>query len=201
MLISPKRLGAVCALLAPLLPAGCGDVHYRRIEIGQASEAYERILPADLSRRTELGLCYLDADGMGRTDAIVVLLSRDRRVAGKLHATLIERDYGMMSERRYRLRGVLDPELADLDAVGPIDMLRAVLSDLEHYRGEKLATDAHGWVAVGLTRMLQRWPHLRESTPGSGRFEQLLERVPAGGRASIVMTADGRFDLNYRVGN
>lgn len=188
------------ALAAAATSIGCADMHYRRIELGQTKQQYERILPAAHSRRTDLGVTYLKSDWTGRTDAIVVWAARDRRAAGKLHATCFRRNYGFKTETGFRLRGEIDPALADLQSTGPLDTLRVVLDQLESYRGEKAATDAHEWIAAGLIRLLERWPHMADRLGPARTRASVLDGIPAGGAASISVDRRGRYHFEYRQG-
>lgn len=184
--------------IASLAATGCVDMYYRRIELGQSKQQYERILPAAQSRRTDLGVAFLASDWTGRTEAIVVLASRDRRAAGKLRATHFEHNYGFKTETGFRLQGEIDPSLADLKSTGPLDTLRVVLQQLESYRGEKAATDAHEWLAAGLVRLLERWPHMSDRLGPVPTRSSRLEQVPAGGTASISIDRRGVFRFEYR---
>lgn len=190
-----------CAVgLAAAWTVGCADLHYDRIELGQPKEAYERVLPAEAARRTDLGIAWLATDMTGRTDAVVVLAARDRRAAAKFHATWVRRNYGWKTETGFWLRGELNPELADLSATGPIDTVRWIAERLASYRGEKSATEAHSWIAAGLVRFLQRWPHLSDQIRTPKVDAAFLDRVPPGGTASIVIDESGVYHFDYRQG-
>ena len=196
-----RRLAGMLPVLAVAATViGCADMHYRRIELGQTKQQYERILPAAHSRRTDLGMSYLESDWTGRTDAIVIWAARDRRAAGKLHATCFRRNYGFKTEIGFRLRGEIDPQLADLASTGPLDSLRVVLQQLENYRGEKAATDAHDWLIAGLVRLLERWPHMAERLGPLKAGSVALEMVPAGGKAVISVDRRGVYRFEYQQG-
>ena len=158
------------------------------------------MLPAEGSRRTDLGLCYLGSDLFGRTDALVILLTHDRRVAGKLHATHYRRSYGFKTETGFRLRGELDPEACGLSATGPIDTLRAICDALVSYQGEKIATEAHAWGAAGLIRLIQRWPHVSELGSQTESLSETLSLVPGGGVARLGMNERGIHEFEYLQG-
>ena len=193
-----RRPTGVLAALLLALTGGCADWSYDRIQIGMTSQECARSLPEEAVRRTELGFCCLAQDRHGRTDALVVLISRDGRVAGKLQATLPTPNTWSPVQTDFRLRGEIDPTLTDLQAVGPIDMLRAIIGDLTGYRGVQTAQQAHAWVAAGLVRLLERWPHIG---PGSELYPQLtdtLERLPGGGTARIEVDQRGVYCLEYR---
>lgn len=196
---SPSATAGVVAVLL-LLCTGCADWSYRQIRLGQSSEDYARILPPETSRRTALGLCHLSSDGFGRTEAFVVLLTSDRRVAGKLRARHYQRDWGLRVDRGFWLEGELDPELYGVQSTGPLDTLRAIAGELTDYRGEKLALDAHAWVAAGLVRLIQRWPGVRDVGVSSQRLSELFERVPGGGVARIEVDENGIYRLEYKQG-
>jgi hypothetical protein len=183
-----------------LLNAGCAQWSYSQIELGQEPQDYERAFPAESARRTHLGLCSLCEDAFGRTDAVVVLLTHDRRVAGKIHATRFLRDYGLKTDEGFLLQGELDPRLAELQATGPIDTLRVIATDLAEYQGEKLAMEAHAWVAGGLVRLIQCWPHVNEVGIAAARLTELFELVPGGGAARIAVDPAGIYQFEYRKG-
>ena len=189
-----------CFALALLPLVGCVDWGYQRIQLGEPADRYERVLPAETSRRTALGLCHLSEDKFGRTDAFVVLLTSDRRVAGKLRARHYEHDWGFKVERGFLLEGELDPELCGVQASGPLDTLRAIAGELTDYRGEKLALDAHAWVAAGLARLMQRWPRVEDVGVSSQRLSELFELVPGGGAARIEVDERGIYRLEYKQG-
>src|SRR5512137_1630162 len=93
------------------LLTGCAEMCYDRVQLGQEQRAYRGVFPEENTRRSPEGVCYCEKDGFGRTDAAVLLLTGDRRVAGKLYALHQERKTGMQAETIYRLRGELDPQL------------------------------------------------------------------------------------------
>ncbi len=196
--IDPAR-GVIFAAvaLAALLHAGCADLTYDRVRLGQQLREYERVFPDDKSRRTESTLCYLEQDATGRTDAIVLLLTRDRQVCGKLHATFVRRDYGFRVETSYVLRGELDPATARFAGAGPIDTVRAIADDLTNADGDNFTRESHGWVAAGLVRLVQRWPHVGDEGPALTRLTDMLERVPGGGQALIAVDPRGVYRFEY----
>ena len=198
-----KRTSHQAVLLAPvaLLLAGCANWSYEQIQLGQSPEDYARVLPAGTSRKTALGLCHLSRGRLGHTDALVVLLTSDRRVAAKLWARHSESDWRLgRAECGFRLVGELDPELYAVTGSGPLDTLRAIAGQLTDYQGEKLARDAHAWVAAGLVRLLHRWPEVRDVGVSSQRLDELLELVPGGGTARLEVDARGIYHLEYDQG-
>ncbi|MGE0479060.1 MAG: hypothetical protein AB7Q17_01190 [Phycisphaerae bacterium] len=176
---------------------GCAPLTYRSVQVGQTPAEYQRLIPAEQSRRTDVGVCSLATDPFGRVDALALLLTTDRRVSGKLHATHETRSLGLQTETRYALRGEFDPELAALGKTGPTDALRAIADDLASYRGERQAMDAYAWVAAGLVRLLQRWPNVDPAAMVYPNLADTLDRVPAGGVATMRIRADGRFEFEY----
>jgi hypothetical protein len=212
MVGSPARKGAalrrwratravlLLAMLTGLLNAACAQWSYDRVKLGQGPPDYERAFPAESARRTHLGLCSLREDVFGRTDAVVVLLTHDRRVAGKVHATRFIRDYGFKTDEGFLLQGELDPQLAELQATAPLDTLRAIAVDLAEYQGERLAMEAHAWVAGGLVRLIQCWPHVNDIGIAAVRLTELFELVPGGGEARIAVNPAGIYQFEYRKG-
>lgn len=186
-----------CGLTAA---AGCAQLNYDRLRLGMTQREYEKILPAESTRRTEDRLCHLTSDKLGRTDAIIVLLGRDHRLAARFHAVHVERNFGFKVDTGYELTAEIDPKLADFAGAGPVDALRAVYNQLVAFRGEKLAADAHAWVACGLLRILQRWPHGREPYAEPSQLGSIVSRVAGGGAAVISVGSDGRYRITYSQG-
>jgi len=196
----PYFAGVVTGLTLLAL-TGCTNWSYRQIQLGQSPKDYGRVLPAETSRKTALGLCHLSESRLGHTDALVVLLADDRRVAGKLWARRFVRKWRLGgAERGFRLVGELDPELYGVAGSGPLDTLRAIAAELTDYRGEKLAQDAHAWVAAGLVRLMQRWPGVRDTGVSSQRLDELLDLVPGGGTARLEIDDRGIYHLEYEQG-
>ncbi|MBU0637700.1 MAG: hypothetical protein KKB50_02455 [Planctomycetes bacterium] len=186
-------------MLTLLLLPGCADWGYQRIHIGQTPREYERVLPQEHARRTGLGLCYYKQDRVGgRTDTLLVLLAHDRRVAGKVWATITERRGGRQAATSYWLRGELDPVLTETAGAGPIDTLRAIAADLMSDPGEKLTRDAHALVVAGLVRLMERWPHVRDTGLVTASLGEALARVPAGGVARLAVDERGAYLIEYR---
>jgi hypothetical protein len=181
--------------------SGCADLAVDRIRPGQRPQEYEGTLPAASTRRTDLGLACLEQSPTGRIDAIVLMLTSDRRVAGKLHATHWSAGGGLPPQPAYRLRVQVDPVLASVQGAGPIDTLRMLAGDLACYEGERLARDAHAWVAGGLVRLLQRWPGVTDFGVAETRMSQLNDLVPAGGEARMIVDRDGQYRFEYELGN
>ena len=187
------------ALLTPfiLLLAGCVDFGYNQIELGQRQREYQQAFPEEKTRRTAAGLCYFERDWLGRTEAIIVLLTADRQVAGKLRASHSEQRTPFGLETRYQLVGELEPQLIDLQGAGPIDTLRVLADELTAAEGDNAVREAHGWVAAGLVRLVQHWPHVGDEGPAITRLTDLLERVPAGGEARITIDPHGAYLIEY----
>jgi hypothetical protein len=179
------------------LLTGCAELCYDRVQLGQEQRAYRSVFPDDNTRRSATGVCYCEKDGFGRTDAAVLLLTGDRRVAGKFYALYLERKTGLQAETSYRLRGELDPELLKLSATGPIDMLRAIADELTTAEGDTFVREAHGWIAAGLLRLMQRWPHVGDEGPAVTRLTEMLERIPAGGVARVAIDPRGVYTIEY----
>ena len=195
-----RTLLAAAVALTALLPLGCADWSYNQIALRQQLRDYERVFPEGQSRRTETTVCYCEQNVAGRTDAVVVLLTRDRQVCGKFQATHIERNYGLATEVSYVLRGEIDPELAHVSGSGPIDTLRVIADELTSLGGDKFARDAHAWVAAGIVRLLQRWPHPGDEGPAFPRLTDALEHVPGGGQARISVNEHGVYLVEYTHG-
>ncbi len=193
--------GPLCVLgLLAGLQAGCAQWSYDRVRLGQEHGQYARAFPEGGVHRTENALSYLAQDRLGRTDAVVLLLTRDRRVAGKLHAMHFERNYGFKVETGYALCGEVDPELAGVEAAGPIDALRAIADELTGPEGDTVARQTQAWVAAGLVRMVQHWPHVGDEGPAFPRLADTLERVAGGGVTQITVNERGVYMLEYTVG-
>jgi len=182
---------------AATLLTGCAELCYNQVQLGQEQRAYQRAFPDAATRRSTSGLCYLEKDGFGRTDAAVLLLTADRRVAGKFYALHIERKLGEQVETSYQLRGELDPTLLKLNATGPLDALRAIADDLTTTDGDTFVREAHGWIAAGVMRLVQHWPHVGDEGPAFTRLTAMLERIPAGGVARITVDPRGVYLVEY----
>lgn len=201
----PHAVAVRCRWLLPIaagltLP-GCAGLTYDRVQVGRQLSEYQRVFPEDGVHRTDTTVCYLEHDGLGRTDAVVLLLTRDRQICGKLHAVRVERRYGLAAGTGYRLRGEIAPELARLGATGPIDAARAVADSLTAIDGDRQTREVHGWVAAGLVRLVQRWPHVGDAGPAVPRLTDMLERVPGGGAGHLGVDPAGRYLFEYTLGS
>jgi hypothetical protein len=186
-------------VLMVMLLTGCADWSYRTIQIGQGPREYSRVLPMEESRKTALGLCSLQTSKTGRTDAIVVLVTEDRRVAAKFWARRMERNWGFGHvESSYELVGELSPKLYGSEGSGPIDTLRSLIVVLTEYRGEKLAMESHAWIAAGLERLMQCWPGDRDAGATSPHLDAKLSQVPGGGTGRMEIDKRGIYQLRYR---
>lgn len=199
----PRNPGYGSLLLALLglcaAGSGCAQFGYDRIGLGDDPRRYERAFPSDDLRQTRAGLVYLDANGRDRADAVVVLLTRDRLVAGRFYARFEEERFGFPPETRYTLTGEMDPILLRLPNVGPVDMLRIIADDLTRPEEDAFVRDAQAWIAVGIVRLLQQWPQVHDVGPGVARLADALQRVPGGGVAQIRATPAGVLQIEYAV--
>lgn len=194
------RIAALALLTAPLLLSGCSQLTYGNVKLRESPQQYEKKLPSEQSRRTSVGLTYYNQSWDGKTEAIVVLLSTDRRVAGKIMATRTEPKPMMLQSGTFTLVGELDPELYDMRSTGPIDTLRVIARSLSEYRGEKLATDAHNLVTAGLVRLMQRWPRVEDVGVTAERLPSLFALAGGTGAASISVDSKGVYHFEYRLG-
>jgi len=195
--IRARALLIGAALVLPAL-CGCASWTYSQLRLGQRPQDYER-LPADRARRTSTGVCAYQQNALGDSEAIVVLLTSDRRIAGKLRATRVKARWGQAFDA-YALTGELDRELYDAQETGPLDTLRALAGELADYSGERLAAQAHELAAAGLIRLVQRWPHALDLGVREARAAELLELAAGGGEAGLSVGVDGVFRFWYRVG-
>lgn len=179
---------------------GCTDFSYRSLQLGQSREKYDGALPTESSRRTDLGLCQYSKGPMGRTDAIVLMLSNDRRISAKIQAYALKRELGFKTESGFRLVGELDPKLYGTQGTGPVDTLRAVAISLLEYQGEALATQAYRFVAAGLVRLLERWPGLEELGIPVEQLEEVIDFAPGGGTSRIASDDNGVLRFEYEQG-
>lgn len=185
--------GAVLALV----PAGCASWSYDAVQPGQVPREYEYRLPAAATQRTPLGLCYVSRDLTGRSDVIVLLVTADRRLAGKFHAERVVLRLGPRVQRSYRLRGLVDPGLLGAGRAGPLDVLRAVLSDLVQAEAQASVRQAHHEVAAGLARLIERWPAAELDPAHAEALREALEGVAPGGQAGISITPAGWYSIVY----
>lgn len=179
--------------------SGCADLSYNRLKLGAVPRDYDRALPAEQTRRTDLGLCYLNVSrARHRTDSIVVLWTADRRIYTKVQATYREREYGFARRGEFHLRGELLPALGAMGDAAPADMLRAIVVELTAFRGERGATEAYGWVAGGLLRILNHETNTPIEPENAGAAFDYLDRIPAGGSA-MLKTAGDALLFDYRA--
>ncbi len=197
--LSGQRRAIPLLAALPLL-SGCVQYSYDRLRIGQEQREYRLAFPEEKIRPTAAGFCFMEQGSLGRTDAVGVLLTRDRRIAGKLHAAHLERNLGLGPEVGYRLHAELDPRLLDTAGAGPIDALRVVADDLTVRGEDTFVRTAHGWVAAGLVRIIQQWPHVGDEGPAITRLTDALARVPAGGEARISVDPRGVYQIEYLQG-
>ncbi|MBL8878843.1 MAG: hypothetical protein JNG88_06950 [Phycisphaerales bacterium] len=189
----------VTALLLIVACGGCAQWNYQQLKIGQGPAEYDRILPADQTRRTEGGIASWSDDPLaGRSDATIAFLSRDRRIAGRFLTSRVER-IGLRREVEVTLEGELDPRLAALERTGPIDILRALLSELAQFQGEQLARDANAYTAATIARMIAAWPGTDTPAQRMTGLSDYMDRVPSGGETTIVVDREGVIRFGYHV--
>ena len=198
---SGQALSALSGLLLLVtLIEGCADLSYEGITLGMRQAECARRLEGESVQRTDLGFCAVRTDLAGRTDTLVILVSREGVVTGKLQATFCPADPRWGRPPAFRLRGQLDPAASALGATGPVDSLRAILEDLAGYRGSRPAMQAHAWVAAGLVRMIERWPHVGELASAYPHLTDTLEQVPGGGEARLGVDRQGVYWFQYEQG-
>ena len=181
------------ALLTVL--TGCSNWTYRHLQIGQTPHEYRRVLPTINTDQTPATVCYLKRQGSDRRDALVVLLTVDRRLAGKLRASYRQRK----NEFTYRLDGKIDPRLYGTEDAGITNTLRALAIDLTEHPGRQLAVEVHTWVAAGIVRLLAESPETGDFGVSAQQLQKLFERVPAGGQSQLKRSEQGYIELEYKV--
>lgn len=193
--VSWFAVGVIAILLIP----GCAQWNCQQLRIGQGPGEYDRILPAEQTRRTESGLASWAEDLFSdRVDATIVLLSRDRRIAGRILTTRVERA-GLRREVELSLEGEIDPRLSGFDRTAPIDILRALMSELAMFQGEQLARDAHAYTAAALSRMVGAWPGSDGPPQRISGLGEYLDKVPSGGTTTIIVDSGGVVLFRYHV--
>ncbi len=188
------------ALAAAATLCGCARLDYDRLRVGRELRDVSRALPEDHSARSDWSVCYQRANGLGRTDVIVVLLTRDRRIAAKFHVVHNERQSVLGQDAGYALTGEFDAELLGLSEAGPRDRLRALAADLMEPQADPFVREAHAWVAAGLVRMLALDDPADADDALAERLVEMLERVPAGGRATTSPGGGAVVRIAYHHG-
>ena len=56
------------------------------------------------------------------------------------------------------------------------------------------------FLAAGLVRLMERWPHVDAETLIYPQLDQMLERVPPGGRALVGIDERGIYTFEYEYG-
>lgn len=191
-------LPGISLLALALAGSGCAKLTYDRLNLGEPPSKYERMLPASESRRTAVGLCQLKKSAGGKVESILLVLSDDRRLAGKVRVRRVQRSAGLLGSTTYELYGSVDPVLYGAAEAGPADVLRSLVRSLVDYRGEKLAMEAHRLVAAGLLRLLERWPEAGDLGLSADVSADLAEIAPSGGTSRIDVRDSGVIDFQYR---
>jgi hypothetical protein len=189
----------LAGLLLPLC-TGCANWTYERVQIGMGRAECERQFADESYQRTGLGLSHWQADASGARAALVILLSADGRVVGKLQASYRAGVKAGQERYEYRLRGQLDPQRAGLGATGPLDALRAVLIELLDEPGVQTVRSGHAWIAAGLLRLVERWPHVQPQAVSDGLLTEALEHVPDDGEAWLGIDRRGVYLFEYGCG-
>lgn len=175
---------------------GCANWSYNSIRVGQNPREYEKLLPAFDTRRTPLGLCYYKVDSIGREDIIMILVSENRRVAGKLRTQVGAAGKTLGGPRGLTMTGEISGDWLGAELPGPADTLRYLLTRLAEFHADHTTMRAHGWVAAGLTRLLELNPQADPITSLPASFSAELERVPSGGSGD-ARAAGGRIIFHY----
>jgi hypothetical protein len=193
------RTAAILPLLAlVVMLSGCAEFGYHKVQIGQHRAEYKAAFPEGQVRRTDTGLSYLDHAGAGQTDAVVIFLTPDHQIAGKLLAQLREpAAWSLRRESSYHLEGQLDPVRLVLAETGPIDLIRALADSLVRAPGDTTTRQSHDLVAAGLTRIAQQWPQVGDPGPAFPLLTEALEIVPGRGTAHIGVDPDGYVHVSY----
>jgi hypothetical protein len=191
--------GLICVgLLAGVPLTGCASLSYDRIRLGAAPADYDNVLPSATTRRTTVGLTHW-SDSPTSHDAVVILLSDDRRVAGKLHARRFAS--GLWSQRnapRYELVCELDRSLFEVGDTSPIDVMRMILADLAEAATEPSVRDAQDTIIAGIAQCLRRWPGVEDSGMSARDAERFEDLAPPGGGLVIELT-DNLLRFAYRA--
>lgn len=149
----PRPLRCLSAALALALAAvtGCAGWGYDHVRLGATPREYDRALPAEDVRRTDLGLASLTrSDLRGRTDATVLLWTGDRRIWAKCHVTVADAARSGLRPATFTLRAEIDPAMGGMPGAAAKDALQAIETELATFRGERGVMEAFGWVAAGL---------------------------------------------------
>lgn len=205
--ISPRpaatgRVWPVLVAVAGLWLTGCAQWTYDRTTLGAPLRDAQRNIPEESRLHSDRAVAMLEGGPPGQVDAVVLLLTRDALVCGKLIAAYRPPKALGLGGGSYSLQGELDPRRAGLSDLGPLDALRAIADDLTRVRPEQSAGVAHAWVAAGCVRILQGWPAGASSAdegPAYPRLTDVLELVPAGGESQMTRRDDGVYVISYRV--
>jgi hypothetical protein len=186
-----------------LLVSGCSTMTYDSVRLGLMQDDCRQLLDQEAFHSCDIGYTGIQQDAAGRTVALVVLLGRDGVVGGKLEATTtppggapIAPPSATAAALTFQLRGELDLDALALEGAGPLDTVRAMLSELADPQTIESAGAPRELVAAGLVRLLERWPQLNPAAKYP-HLADTLERVPARGAARLGITPQGFFSLAY----
>jgi hypothetical protein len=193
------RTAWLAGLLLPLC-GGCANWTYERVQIGMDRAECERQFADESYQRTGLGFSHWQAAASGAREALVILLSTDGRVVGKFQASYRADAKAGQGRHEYRLSGELDPQRAGLGATGPLDALRVLLIELLDEPGVQTVRSGHVWIAAGLLRLVERWPHVEPQAVADGLLAEALEHVPDKGDARLGIDRRGVYQFEYLSG-
>jgi hypothetical protein len=197
---APVAARWIAAATAIVLLSGCADLTYDRVRLGLAPREYDRVLDTQRSSWTEAGLVEYQRDADGDATALVLLLSDDRRIAGKIQVTRKDSELELPLLRRgYELRGELDARLYGLGDVGPVDTLRLLTQRLCAFPTERGARNGHLLAAAGLVRILELQANVEDIGISADQRRELAAQAPSGGVAHLALDPDGvlRFSFSY----
>lgn len=179
-----------------LLPS-CTSWNDNSIRIGRSWD--ERLIAATPGQRTLAGVVAKSNLPFGGARYLLVLLTKGDEIAARF---VVEQRPGQgRTGDVYSLDGQFDAARLALDGHDVLEGLRALADRFATQVADDSSRDAQRLVAVGLVRILQRWPGRRDEGPAMAHLFDLLPVVAPGGEAKLGVTGPGVWIVQYQVRN
>lgn len=159
----------------------------------------ERLIAATPGQRTLAGVVAKSTLPFGGVRYLLVILTKEDEIAARF---VVEQRPGQgRTGDSYSLDGKFDAARLALNGHDMLEGLRALADRLATQVADDPSRDAQRLVAVGLVRILQRWPGSRDEGPAAAHLFELLPVVAPGGEANLGVTGPGVWTVQYQVRN
>lgn len=190
------RGAAACTMLVLAVAAGCAEVGYQRVRIGEtAGKKIKRVLPAGAEINAYGYSYHSEALFVDEETAITVIVDDDNVAEAKAYVRATRENWWFAKVRRLAVLVELSGA-AENEPIGPI--VQDIIDQLRRRHPMREVQIASRLTAAGLVRALEAMA-VTPRAAATQDLAEILDKLPAAAGKATARYRHGTWRIKYRV--